>query len=442
MKKIKIGLISLGCPKNQVDAEMLLATLSNNDFELVDDAYESDIVIVNTCGFIESAKQEAIDTILEMVELKNDGTIKSVVVTGCLAQRYKEEISNEIPEIDAVVGIGANSEIAEICKKVYEGEKVKEFPPKQQLALTGERVLTTPQYWAYLKIAEGCSNCCTYCAIPMIRGGFRSRPMQEVVEEAIALADSGVKELILVAQDTTRYGEDLYGSSQLPELLKQLCKIEKIEWIRMLYCYPERITDDLLDVMASEEKVLPYLDLPLQHCDENILKAMNRAGSRQYLTELIAKIRAKVPDIILRTTFITGFPGETDKEFTELAEFVKETEFDRLGCFTYSAEEGTKAASLPDQVDEDVKNHRSELIMQDQYGIVEKKNQQRIGKTYRVMVEGYDGYTDSYYGRTYMDAPEIDGRVMFTCGYDLEEGDFADVEIFDVSDYDLIGEAI
>lgn len=442
MKKIKIGLISLGCPKNQVDAEMLLASLSNADFELCDDAYESDVVIVNTCGFIESAKQEAIDTVLEMVELKNDGEIKAIVVTGCLAERYKEEIQNEIPEVDAVVGIGANVEIAEICQKVYDGERLSSFPPKKQLPLTGERILTTPPYWAYLKIAEGCSNCCTYCAIPMIRGGFRSRPMQEIVEEAIALVDSGAKELILVAQDTTRYGEDLYGSSQLPELLKQLCKIPKLEWIRMLYCYPERITDELLDVMASEEKVLPYLDLPLQHCDENILKAMNRSGSRESLTELISKIRSKVPNVILRTTLITGFPGETDEAFTELNEFIKEIEFDRLGCFTYSAEEGTKAALLPDQIDEDVKIHRSELIMQDQYSIIEKKNNQHIGKTFRVLVEGYDAYTDSYYGRTYMDAPEIDGMVKFTCGYDLEEGDFVDVEIFDINDYDLIGEAI
>lgn len=442
MKKIKIGLISLGCPKNQVDAEMLLASLSNTNFELVDDAYESDVVIVNTCGFIESAKQEAIDTILEMVELKKSGEIKAVVVTGCLVERYKDEIQNEIPEVDAAVGIGANAEIAEICRKVYDGERLSTFPPKSQLALTGERILTTPPYWAYLKIAEGCSNCCTYCAIPMIRGGFRSRPMQDIVEEAIALVDSGAKELILVAQDTTRYGEDLYGTSQLPELLRQLCKIPNLEWIRMLYCYPERITDELLDVMASEKKVLSYLDLPLQHCNENILKAMNRSGSRQSLTELISKIRSKVPDIVLRTTFITGFPGETDEAFTELAEFVKEIEFDRLGCFTYSAEEGTKAALFPDQIDEDVKNHRSELIMQDQYCIIEKKNKQHIGKTFRVLVEGYDAYTDSYYGRTYMDAPEIDGRVMFTCGYELEEGDFADVEIFDIADYDLIGEAI
>lgn len=442
MKKIKIGLISLGCPKNQVDAEILLASLSNANFEIVDDAYDSDVVIVNTCGFIESAKQEAIDTILEMIELKKDGEIKAIVVTGCLAERYKEEIQNEMPEVDGVVGIGANVEIAEICQKVYDGERLSTFPPKNQLPLTGERILTTPPYWAYLKIAEGCSNCCTYCAIPMIRGGFRSRPMQEIVEEAIALVDSGAKELILVAQDTTRYGEDLYGTSQLPELLKQLCKIPNLEWIRMLYCYPERITDELLDVMASEKKVLSYLDLPLQHCDENILKAMNRSGSRQTLTELISKIRERVPDVVLRTTLITGFPGETDEAFTELAEFVKEIEFDRLGCFTYSAEEGTKAALLPDQIDEDIKNHRSELIMQDQYCIIEKKNKQHIGKTFRVLVEGYDAYTDSYYGRTYMDAPEIDGRVMFTCGYDLEEGDFADVEIFDISDYDLIGEAI
>ncbi|HIT54054.1 MAG TPA: MiaB/RimO family radical SAM methylthiotransferase, partial [Candidatus Fimivicinus intestinavium] len=289
---------------------------------------------------------------------------------------------------------------------------------------------------------DGCSNCCSYCAIPGIRGPFRSRRMERIVEEAQELAASGVKELILVAQDTTRYGEDLYGALMLPELLTRLCQVEGIEWIRLLYCYPERITDALLETIAREPKVLHYLDIPLQHCDAQILRRMNRSGSRESLAALIAKIRAQIPDIVLRTTVMTGFPGEDEAAFTELAEFVKEQRFDRLGCFAYSQEEGTAAAAFPDQVDEEVKQHRAELILQDQYDIVEANNRARIGKTFRAVVEDYDAYTDSYTGRTWMDAPEIDGTVRFTCGYPLNDGDFVDVEIFDVSDYDLIGEVV
>lgn len=438
----KIGMVSLGCPKNQVDAEMMLARLEDAGFQIVDDPYEAELVIVNTCGFIEDAKREAIDSILEMAQLKEDGTLKALVVTGCLAQRYQQEVLEEIPEIDALIGIGANGDIVKVCEAALEGAAQPSFPPREAMPLEGRRVLTTPPYWAYLKIADGCSNCCSYCAIPGIRGPFRSRRMERIVEEAQELAASGVKELILVAQDTTRYGEDLYGALMLPELLTRLCQVEGIEWIRLLYCYPERITDALLETIAREPKVLHYLDIPLQHCDAQILRRMNRSGSRESLAALIAKIRAQIPDIVLRTTVMTGFPGEDEAAFTELAEFVKEQRFDRLGCFAYSQEEGTAAAAFPDQVDEEVKQHRAELILQDQYDIVEANNRARIGKTFRAVVEDYDAYTDSYTGRTWMDAPEIDGTVRFTCGYPLNDGDFVDVEIFDVSDYDLIGEVV
>ncbi len=440
-EKKKVGMISLGCPKNQVDAEIMLSKIADK-YEIVDDAYEADAVIVNTCGFIADAKQEAIDTILEMTELKNEGGVKYVIVTGCLAERYRDEIKEEIPEVDAVVGIGADKDIGEILDRVFEAEEVSEYPPKKELPLEGERILTTPPYTAYIKISEGCSNCCTYCAIPSIRGPFRSRTIESIVQEAESLAENGVRELVVVAQDTTRYGEDLYGENKLCDLLGELCKIESLVWIRLLYCYPDRITDELLDTIAKNEKILNYIDLPLQHCNGKILAAMNRRGDRKSLTALINKIRERIPDVVIRTTFITGFPGESEEEFEELAEFINEIEFDRLGCFAYSAEEGTKAAELPDQVDEDVKKHRAELIMQDQYGIVECKNNECIGKTFDVLVEGYDGYTDSYYGRSYMDAPDVDASVSFTCEDELSDGDFVKVKIFDVSDYDLIGEAL
>lgn len=441
MDKKKIGLISLGCAKNQVDAEMMLSALSDK-YEIVDDAYEADAVIVNTCGFIADAKREAIDTILEMTELKGEKGSGHVIVTGCLAQRYKDEIKREIPEVDGVIGIGANGELPGLLEKIFAGEEVLEFPPKKNMPLEGGRILTTPPYTAYIKISEGCSNCCTYCAIPSIRGPFRSRTIESVTEEAKRLAENGVKELVVVAQDTTRYGEDIYGENKLCCLLRELSEIDGIRWIRLLYCYPDRISDELLELMASNDKILNYIDLPLQHCNKDILSAMNRTGSREELTSLLNKIREKVPGVVIRTTFITGFPGEGEKEFEDLSEFINEVEFDRLGCFAYSPEEGTKAAEFENQVEEDIKKHRAELIMQDQYGIVECKNHECIGKTFEVLVEGYDGYTDSYYGRTYMDAPDVDGGVEFTSKEDLNDGDFVSVKIFDVSDYDLIGEAV
>lgn len=437
----KIGMISLGCPKNQVDAEHMLALMDAEGWEIVDYVDGCDAVIVNTCGFIDDAKKEAIENILDMVELKKEGVISKIIVTGCLAQRYKDEIVKEIPEVDAVIGIGANADIIKTVEEVMSGvDTIENYPPQCDLPLEGQRILTTPQYWAYLKIGEGCSNRCTYCTIPSIRGNMRSRSMENVIDEAKQLAESGVKELILIAQDTTSYGLDLYGELKLPELLNELCKIDSIEWIRLLYCYPDRITDELIETMKNQEKVVNYIDLPLQHADDKILKAMNRRGDQALIRNVISKLRTEIPDVVIRTTFIVGFPGEGEEEFETLAEFVNEIEFDRLGVFTFSPQEGTPAFDMEDQVDEDIKTRRGEVIMQDQYSIMEEKNNEKIGKTYRVVVEDYDGYSDSYTGRTYMDAPEIDGLVKFTSHKDLDIGDFVDVEIFDVEDYDLIGE--
>ena len=437
----KVGMISLGCPKNQVDAEHMLALIDAAGCEIVDYVDGCDVVIVNTCGFIDDAKKEAIENILDMVELKKEGIISKIVVTGCLAQRYKDEIVTEIPEVDAVVGIGANGDIVKTIEEVMSGvDTIEKYPPRCDLPLEGQRILTTPQYWAYLKIGEGCSNRCTYCTIPSIRGNMRSRSMENIIEEAKQLAESGVKELIIIAQDTTSYGLDLYGELKLPELLNELCKIDSIEWIRLLYCYPDRITDELIETMKKQYKVVNYIDLPLQHADDKILKAMNRRGDQTMIRNVIEKLRTEIPDVVIRTTFIVGFPGEGEDEFENLAVFVNEIEFDRLGVFTFSAQEGTPAYDMEDQVEEDVKTRRGEIIMQDQYSIMEEKNSEKIGKTYKVIVEDYDGYSDSYTGRTYMDAPEIDGIVRFTSDRDLDIGDFVEVEIFDVEDYDLIGE--
>ena len=347
---VRVGMISLGCAKNQVDGELLMAKLKAAGFELVDDVAMADVAIVNTCGFIASAKKESIDEILELGLLKKEGRIKKLVATGCLSERYQEEIRKELPELDGVLGIGANEDPAKYIREILERGSVEAFPEKDRLPLSGGRELTTPSWFAYLKIAEGCDNRCSYCAIPFIRGGYRSRTMESIEGEALALAENGAKELVLIAQDTTRYGIDLYGEYSLGKLLRRLCRIDGIQWIRVLYCYPDAITDELLDVMAQEEKVVPYIDLPLQHCSEKVLQDMNRRGSRASLTALLEKIRARVPGVILRTTLIAGFPGERTEDFAELAEFVKEVRFDRLGCFTYSQEEGTPAADLPGQI--------------------------------------------------------------------------------------------
>lgn len=437
---VKVGMVSLGCAKNQVDAEMMLFTLKQSGYKIVNEAALADVAIINTCGFIEQAKQESIDEILELAKLKKEGKIKAIIVTGCLAERYQGEVMKELYEVDAVLGIGANADIAEVVKKALDGEKTASFPNKLCLPLEGGRIQSTPSYYAYLKISEGCDNCCTYCAIPQIRGRFRSRRMEAVVEEAKRLASNGVKELIVIAQDTTRYGEDLYGKPSLDELLEELVKIDGIKWIRLLYCYPDRITDNLLDTIAENDKILNYIDIPLQHCDERILKAMNRRGSRRQLEELIAKIRSRIPGVVLRTTLITGFPGESDDEFNELSEFVNSMKFERLGCFAYSREEGTKAAEMENQIDEEVKLERQNIIMEQQQGIMYDYCQSLVGSTITVLTEGFDRYAGCCYGRSEGDSPDVDGKVFFTVnGKKPKPGDFVRVKIEDCLDCDPIG---
>ncbi|MCH5198154.1 MAG: 30S ribosomal protein S12 methylthiotransferase RimO [Oscillospiraceae bacterium] len=438
----KIGFISLGCPKNQVDSELMIKKLSDAGYQMIDTPFGADIVIINTCGFIEAAKQEAIDNIIEMGQYKEDGDVGKIIVIGCMAERYKDEILKEMPEVDAVAGLGINGDIVEFVNNVVNEEKKSEYPNKTALPLSGERVLTTPPHWAYLKISDGCSNCCSFCAIPLIRGPFRSRKIEDIVSEAKALADEGVKELIVIAQDTTRYGLDIYGRLMLPELLTQLSKIDDLRWIRLLYCYPDRITDELLTVMRDNEKILNYIDLPLQHASGRLLKTMNRTGDKESLTALINKIRSYMPDCVLRTTFITGFPGETDEDFDILSEFIDDIGFDRLGCFAFSPEEGTKAFDMENQVDPELASHRGEVLMEQQYSIFTEKQEALIGKTVECVVEDYDGYSDSYSGRTWMDAPEIDSAIRFISPKELNIGDFVKVKITNTNEYDLLGEAV
>lgn len=438
----RIGMVSLGCPKNQVDAERMLAALRQDGFEITNDEQKADVIIVNTCGFIESAKAESIENIVEVAQYKETGNLKALVVTGCLAERYKEQIRTEMPEVDCVVGIGGNDQIAALIRETMKGKEIECFPEKGQLSLCGTRILTTPFYSAYLKVAEGCNNRCSYCAIPDIRGNFRSLPIEECVSQAKDLAAQGVRELIVVAQDTTNYGADLYGKPALVELLRELCKIPELHWIRTLYTYPDKITDQLLELIASEEKLVPYLDIPIQHASDRVLKRMHRRGSRAELEGLIQRIREKIPGVSLRTSLITGFPGESEEDFTELCEFVHAVRFDRLGCFAYSEEEGTPAAEFADQIPKQVREDRSENIMHDQMTIAEQKNQEKIGSATEVLVEGYDSYIKCFFGRSPADAPDIDGKIFFTAEQKLSEGSFVRVRINDVIEYDLLGECV
>ncbi|MBQ5347743.1 MAG: 30S ribosomal protein S12 methylthiotransferase RimO [Ruminococcus sp.] len=440
--KYKVGIVSLGCAKNQVDAEMLLAKLNKDEFEISQDVALCDAAIINTCAFIEPAKQESIEEILELAKLKDEGQIKCLVVTGCLAERYKEEVMKQLPEIDACIGIGANDKIAEIIRKALVGEKQEVFPPKENLSLEGDRIQSTPRHYAYLKIADGCDNHCTYCAIPMIRGKYRSRTIENLVKEAKWLSEGGVKELILIAQDTSYYGTDIYGKCELPKLLKELCKVDGIKWIRVLYCYPERITDELIDTIAREDKIVKYLDLPLQHCDKDILKVMNRKGSYEELTALIKKLRERIPNITLRSTFITGFPGESEKQFELLSRFVDEVKFNRMGCFPYSQEENTPAAKLKNQIDEDIKQKRAEIIFEQQQAIMEEYAEKSVGKEVEVLVEGFDRYAECYFGRTQGDCPEVDGNIFFTADVKPAVGSFVNVKITDWLGIDSVGEMI
>ena len=436
----KVCIISLGCPKNQVDAEMMLATLKNGGFEICSEEAEADAIIVNTCGFIESAKSEAIENILEASKYKAEGNCKALIVTGCLAERYRDDVTEEIPEVDVCVGIGSNKNIDKIVKNAINGNFENSYGEKDELLLNGDRILGGYPFSAYIKIGDGCNNCCTYCAIPQIRGKMRSRKIEDIIEEAKKLAVGGVKELIVVAQDTTAYGEDIYGRPMLASLLRELAKIDELKWIRTLYTYPDRITDELLEVISEEPKLVKYLDIPLQHVNGDILKKMNRKGDRDSLSQLIDKIREKVKDITLRTTFITGFPSETEEQFTEMAEFIKEKRFDRLGCFTYSPEEGTIAAGFDNQIDEQTKIQRMENIMEMQMTIAAEKNEEKAGLLTEVLVEGWDDYIKCYFGRTPADAPEVDGKIFFMSTRCLCLGDIVNVRINDSIDYDLLGE--
>lgn len=440
-EKIKVAVVSLGCAKNQVDAEMIMARLADAGFAFVEEPGLSDITLLHTCGFITAAKEEAIEWLNELITLKQEGTIKYIAVSGCLSERYREEFCKEYPEVDAVIGISEYENIVDIFEKMQNGERVCVFGEKERHTMEGERILSTLPHYAYMRIADGCDNCCTYCAIPQIRGRFRSRPIESIVNEAKGLAESGVKELILIAQDVTRYGLDLYNKLALPELLDKLCELD-FKWIRLLYCYPERITDELIDCIKRQNKVVKYLDIPLQHCDGEILKRMNRKGDEKSLRELIAKLRREIPGITLRTTFITGFPGETIDQFNTLGEFAQDMRFDRMGCFAYSEEENTPAAKLPDQVDEEEREHRKVILEEQQDARVAEMFAEQIGDTAEVVVEGYDRYLEHYFGRSAAYAPEIDGLIYFKSDKRLLIGEFVNVRFVKVVENNLIGEVI
>lgn len=438
---MKIMFVSLGCDKNLVDTEMMLGMLQQKGFTFTDDETEADIVVVNTCCFIGDAKEESINTLLEMAELRKNGSIRALLATGCLAQRYREEIQKEIPEVDAILGTMAIEEIAEAVEQVLQGEGHNHFRELNSApASYRDRVLTTGGHFAYLKIAEGCNKRCTYCIIPKVRGDYRSIPMEKLTAQAEALAEKGVRELILVAQETTLYGVDLYGKKSLPELLHRLAAISGIYWIRILYCYPEEITEELIETIAAEPKVCHYLDIPIQHASDEVLRRMGRRTNQEQLRQWIGRLRERIPDICLRTTLISGFPGETQEDFEELYRFVNEMEFDRLGVFPYSQEEDTKAAEMPDQVPEEVKCFRRDELMELQQAIAFEKAEQMIGRVLDVMVEGKVADEDVYVTRTYRDAPNVDGYLFLNTSATLMTGDFVKVLVTDSNEYDLIGE--
>ena len=439
---MKLLFISLGCDKNLVDSEMMMGLLHDRGYEFTDNEEEADIIVINTCGFINDAKEESINTILEMAKYK-ENNLKALIVAGCLVERYKNEILQELPEIDAIVGTTAFDKICDVVDDVLADKKHNELESINKMCRPDvKRIITTGGYYSYLKIAEGCDKHCTYCSIPMIRGAYRSVPMDELVKEAEYLADNGVKELIIVAQEITVYGKDLYGEKKLPELLHRLCKIPGIQWIRLLYCYPEEITDELIETIRTEKKICHYIDMPIQHASDKILKAMGRRTNNAELRNIISKLRKEIPDICLRTTLITGFPGETEEDHQILLDFIDEMEFDRLGVFTYSPEEDTKAASLDNQVDEEVKLCRKDEIMELQQEIAMDKSERLVGIEIEVIIEGKASDEDVYVGRSYMDAPSVDGYVFINSEEELMSGDFAKVRIVKAMEYDLIGDLI
>lgn len=438
---MRIMFVSLGCDKNLVDTENMLGILKDKGFEFTDDEMQADVIAVNTCCFIHDAKQESINTILEMAEHKKDAVCKALIVTGCLAHRYKDEITKEIPEVDALIGTSSYDKIAEVVLSVLEGKGYSCVEDTDRLPVVkNHRIMTTGGYYEYLKIAEGCDKHCTYCIIPAVRGDFRSFEMEYLLEQARYLADNGTKELILVAQETTVYGTDIYGKKALPELLRKLCRIDGLEWIRILYCYPEEITDELIQVIKEEPKICKYLDMPIQHSSDNILKRMGRRTTRQELVDVITKLRNNIPDIALRTTLITGFPGETEEDIDDLLDFVDTMEFDRLGVFTYSPEEGTPAASMTDQVPENIKEERRNRIMELQQEVSLDKSADMVGRVIPVMVEGKITDDDAYVGRSYKDAPNVDGYVFINTNAQLMSGQIVNVSITGSMEYDLIGE--
>lgn len=439
---IKVGFISLGCPKNLLDTEVMLAKLADNGYEIVAEDIEADVMVINTCAFIESAKEEAIANILDVSWLKKNRDLKGIVVTGCLPQRYRDEFLKELPEVNCILGTGSVEDICIAVEKAYKGKSFSSFGDINTAPMGGERVITTPDYFAYVKIAEGCDNRCSYCVIPDIRGSFRSRPMSEIVEEVENLASLGIKEICLVAQDTTRYGEDIYGTYALDSLISELSEIEGIEWIRVLYCYPDRITDGLIEEFATNKKLVKYIDMPIQHINNDILSAMNRRDTSDGIRETVKKLREQVPGIVIRTTVIVGFPGETEKQFRELHDFIKETKFERLGCFEYSREEGTPAYDMPGQVSEKTKKKRLDVIMSEQNRIHNDFNEGFVGKELTVICEDYDQVSECYFGRSYADAPDIDGKVYFSSGRRLKNGEFVTVKINEVLDYDLYGSVV
>lgn len=451
---MKVGFISLGCPKNQLDTEVMLHEVVEAGYEITPEDIDADIIIINTCAFIESAKKEAIDNILDVAWLKENRSLKGIIVTGCLAERYREQIFEEMPEVDALLGVGGIHHIVDAVRAVEKqiesrqacsaAEKYRCFDDKNAVALGGDRVLTTPEFAAYLKIAEGCDNRCAYCAIPSIRGGFRSRPMEDLVAEAKDLDALGVKELTVIAQDITRYGKDLYGHYALAELLRKITEATSIPWIRLLYCYPDKVTDELVAEIRDNPRILKYIDLPLQHISDHMLKAMNRHGDSAMIRDVVAKLRREVPGIVIRTTFMVGFPGETEEDFEQLAAFMKETRFDRAGVFTYSREEGTPAYDFPDQIDEQVKQDRMDILMREQMVINTELNQSKVGSVITVLCEDYDPVNEAYFGRSAADAPDIDGKVFFRWRGKgrIAPGSMVKVKVREVVDYDLYGFAM
>ena len=436
----KVSFISLGCSKNLCDTEVMLHHLHRAGFEITFEPEEAEIVIVNTCGFIESAKQESIDNILDAAALKQWGKCKHVIATGCLAERYREQVMEELPEVEAMVGVGSLEDIAEACRAVMRGEKYTSFKDKNTSKLGGGRVLTTAPHTAYLKIAEGCDNRCTYCAIPLIRGGFRSRTIEDIVNEAKQLERSGVVELNLIAQDTSRYGLDIYGEYSLARLVREICKETSIPWIRLLYCYPDKITDELIAEMRDNPRLVKYMDIPIQHISDSVLERMNRHGTKALITEVVEKLRREIPGVTLRTTAMVGFPGEREEDFVELCEFIKEARFERFGAFTYSAEEDTPAAEMEGQVDEQVKQDRYDILMQTQLTVVEERTAELVGREIEVLCDGWDAVAEIYHGRSMADAPDVDGRIYFAAERgSVAPGYFVRVHIDEAVDYDLVG---